>query len=194
MIEAKKLSDKKIAILATDGFEEEEYTKPRQALEEAGAETHFIAPHGGTVKAWDHTEWSGSYRVDKTLDEADSEEYDNLMMPGGVMNPDKLRLNEEAVQFALSFFEQDKTVAVICHGSQTLIETGELKGKKMTSYPSVKTDLRNAGAIWVDEEVVVDQGLITSRNPDDIPAFNETMIEEFSKSVPEEPSEKAQLL
>lgn len=178
----KQLKGKKIAILATDGFEEEEFTRTRKTLEEAGAEIHFIAPHEGKVRAWDHTNWGRKYEADKTLDAADSEDYDNLMLPGGVMNPDKLRQNEEAVQFVDSFFEKGKPVAAICHASQLLIETGELNGVKMTSYSSLKTDLRNAGANWVDEEVVVDQGLITSRNPDDIPAFNDKMIEEFAES------------
>lgn len=187
-----QLNGKKIAILATDGFEEEEYTRPRKALKEAGAEMHFIAPHDNKIKSWDHTDWGGKYEVDSTLDEANPEDYDNLMLPGGVMNPDTLRQNEKAVQFAASFLERGEPVAAICHAPQLLIETGELEGMKMTSYPSLKTDLKNAGANWVDEEVVVDQGLTTSRNPDDIPAFNDKMIEEFGEGVHEELAEQAQ--
>ncbi len=187
-----QLEGKKLAILATDGFEEVEFTKPRKALEEAGAETHFVAPHDGKVKAWDQTDWGSEYEVDKTLDEANPEDYDNLMLPGGVMNPDKLRQNEKAVQFVSAFLEAGEPVAAICHAPQLLIETGELDGMKMTSYPSLKTDLKNAGANWVDQEVVVDRGLTTSRNPDDIPAFNNKMIEEFGEGVHEELAEQVQ--
>jgi len=185
------LEGKKVAILLTDGFEEVELTKPRQALDEAGAETYLIAPHSGSIKGWNHTEWGDEYEVDKVLDEADPEDYDNLMLPGGVMNPDKLRTNKEAVNFARSFIERGEPIAAICHGPQLLIETGELEGMKMTSAPQIQTDLKNAGAKWVDKEVVVDQGLTTSRGPDDMSAFNSKMIEEFGEGVHEELAEKA---
>lgn len=181
-----ELEGKKIAILATDGFEEVELTEPRKALDEAGAETYIVSPEDGTIKAWDHTNWSDDYDVDVTLDEADAEDFDNLMLPGGVLNPDQLRMDDQAIQFVAEFLHAGKPIAAICHGPQVLIETRELDGKKMTSYPSVKTDLINAGVNWVDEEVVVDQGLTTSRNPDDIPAFNDKMIEEFREGIHEE--------
>lgn len=178
-----QLKGKKIAILATDGFEEVELTEPRKALDDAGADTYIVSPEGGTIKAWDHTEWSDKYEVDVTLEEANADEFDNLMLPGGVLNPDQLRQNDKAIQFVAEFLHAGKPIAAICHGPQLLIETKELDGKKMTSYPSIKTDLINAGVNWVDEEVVVDQGLTTSRKPDDIPAFNDKMIEEFSEGV-----------
>ena len=178
-----QLEGKTIAILATNGFEEVELTKPRKALEDEGATTHIISPEEGTIKAWDHTDWGDEYEVDVTLDEADASDYDNLLLPGGVMNPDSLRVSKQAVQFVAGFLHAGEPIAAICHAPQLLIETGELEGRKMTSYPSIKTDLVNAGANWVDEEVVVDQGLTTSRNPDDIPAFNSKMIEEFTEGV-----------
>lgn len=177
------LEGKKIAILATDGFEEVELTEPRKALEDAGADTFLISPGGKTIKGWDHTDWGNEYEVDVALEDANAEDYDNLLLPGGVMNPDTLRMNKKAVQFVAGFLHRGEPIAAICHGPQILIETGELKGRKMTSFPSIKTDLMNAGANWVDEEVVVDQGLTTSRNPDDIPAFNSKMIEEFAEGV-----------
>lgn len=180
---AEELKGKKIAILATEGFEEVELTEPRKALEEAGAETHIVSPKEGTIRAWDHTKWGDTYKVDMLLDNAKTNDYDALMLPGGVLNPDKLRTNDKAVRFAADFMDQGKPVAAICHGPWTLIETGKLKGRKMTSYHSIKTDLKNAGVNWVDQEVVVDQGLTTSRNPDDIPAFNRKMIEEFREGV-----------
>lgn len=177
------LKGKKIAILATEGFEEVELAEPRKALDKAGAETHLISPKEEFIMAWDHTHWSDQYDVDVHLDNANPDDYDGLFLPGGVLNPDKLRTNEKAVAFATSFFQSGKPIAAICHGPQLLIETGELKGKTMTSYKSIKTDLKNAGASWVDEEVVVDQGLTTSRNPEDIPAFIDKMIEEFREGV-----------
>lgn len=158
-------------------------TKPRKALEDAGAQTYIVSPESGSIKAWNHGDWSDDYKVDVTVDEADAEDFNNLMLPGGVMNPDQLRTNDQAVQFVTAFLHDGKPIAAICHGSWTLIETRELNGRKMTSWPSVKTDLLNAGANWVDEEVVVDQGLTTSRGPDDIPAFNAKMIEEFAEGV-----------
>jgi protease I len=177
------LEGRSIAILATNGVEEVELVQPRKALEEAGAKTYLISPQNDSIKAWDHDHWSNDYEVDVPLDEATAEDYHNLMLPGGVMNPDKLRLNKKAIQFVASFLHEGKPIAAICHGSWTLIETRELKGRKMTSWPSLKTDLLNAGVNWVDEEVVVDQGLTTSRGPDDIPAFNNKMIEEFAEGV-----------
>lgn len=183
---SKKLEDKKIAILATDGFEEVELSEPRKALKEAGAKTYIISPKSGTIKAWNHTNWGDTYEVDRTLDEVSAEDFDNLLLPGGVLNPDQLRMNDKAVQFVSGFLHAGKPIAAICHGPQILIETKELAGKKMTSYPSIKTDLINAGVKWVDEEVVVDQGLTTSRNPDDIPAFNNKMIEEFYEGIHKE--------
>lgn len=178
-----QLSGKKIAILATDGFEEVELSKPRKALDEAGATTYIVSPEGGTITAWAETDWGDDYEVDMTLDEAEAEDFDNLLLPGGVLNPDQLRMNDQAVEFVASFLHAGKPIAAICHGPQILIETRELDGKTMTSYPSIRTDLQNAGANWVDEEVVVDQGLTTSRNPDDIPAFNDKMIEEFREGI-----------
>ena len=183
---SKELENKKIAILATDGFEEVELTEPKEALNKAGADTYIVSPEGGTIKAWDHTNWSNEYDVNFTLEEAESEEFDNLLLPGGVLNPDQLRSNDKAVQFVAGFLHAGKPIAAICHGPQILIETKELSGRKMTSYPSIKTDLINAGVNWVDEEVVVDQGLTTSRSPEDIPAFNEKMLEEFREGVHEE--------
>lgn len=178
-----KLSNKKVAILSTNGFEEVELTGPKAALEEAGAEVHVIAPEAGTIKAWKEKNWGIDVKVDKVLQEADASDYDALVLPGGVMNPDKLRLEKDAVAFASGFFEQGKPIAAICHGPQTLIETGMLKGKEMTSYPSLKTDLENAGVNWVDRPVVVDHGLVTSRTPADLPAFNKKMIEEIAEGI-----------
>lgn len=178
-----ELNNTKVAILATEGFEEVELAEPRKSLDKAGAETYLISPKRGSITAWDQTHWSDQYEVDVPLDEADPDDYDALLLPGGVLNPDKLRMDEQAVSFVNSFMESGKPIAAICHGPWTLIETGKLKGRKMTSYPSLKTDLKNAGANWVDEEVVTDRGLVTSRNPDDLPAFIEKMKEEFREGV-----------
>jgi protease I len=178
-----RLSNKKVAILATHGFEESELTSPKQALEEAGAQVDVISFEKGSIKAWKDKDWGQEVNVDKLLSEVSADDYDALMLPGGVMNPDKLRMKKEAVAFTAQFFEQGKPIAAICHGPQTLIETDMLKGREMTSYPSLKTDLENAGANWVDKEVVVDQGLVTSRTPDDLPAFNRKMIEEIGEGV-----------
>ncbi len=175
------LENKKVAIVVTNGFEEEELTRPQKALEETGASTAIISPEAGKIKAWDHTDWGGEYEVNVTIGEADPKNYDALLLPGGVMNPDFLRKDEKVVAFVRSFFEAGKPVAAICHAPQLLTETSVLRGRTLTSYPSIKTDLINAGASWVDREVVVDKGLITSRKPDDIPAFNEQMINLFSK-------------
>jgi protease I len=172
-----KLKHRKVAILTEEGFEEAELTKPMAALEEAGAKVHVISSKSGKIKSWDEKDWGKKIEVDKTIADAHAESYDALVLPGGVINPDKLRLNKEAVAFVKAFMESGKPVAAICHGPQTLIETGLLKGRRMTSFPSLKTDLENAGATWVDEEVVQDGNLITSRKPADIPAFNKKLIE-----------------
>ena len=178
---AQDLSGKKVAILVTDGFEQVELTEPKQALERAGATTHIVSPKPDDVRGWKFTDWGDSFRVDVPLEKADAGGYDALVLPGGRINPDKLRMDERAVAFARSFFEAGKPVGAICHGPWTLIETGVVRGRTMTSYPSLKTDLRNAGADWVDREVVVDQGLVTSRNPDDLPAFCAKLIEEIAE-------------
>lgn len=175
------LSNKKIAILMTDGFEEIEYTEPKKALEEAGAIVEVIAPEKDKLKAWAKTNWGTEYDVTRSLDRARSSDYDALMLPGGVMNPDSLRQNQMAIKFVKQFIEKDKPIAAICHAPQLLIETGTLKGRSLTSYPSLKTDLINAGAIWLDQAVVVDRGLVTSRTPDDLDAFNKAMIKEFAR-------------
>ena len=176
-----KLSNHKVAILVADGFEQVELTEPRKALDEAGATTEIVSPAQGKVKGWKHDHWGDEFPVDKALKQARADEYDALLLPGGVMNPDTLRWNEDAVTFVRRFFEAGKPVAAICHGPWTIIDAGFARGKRMTSWPSLKTDLRNAGAAWVDHQVVVDHGLVTSRKPDDIPAFNRKMIEEFAE-------------
>jgi protease I len=180
------LKGKKIAILVADGFEEEELTRPRQALSAAGAETAVVSPADGKVKGWKHIEWGEEIRVDVPLKEADADEFDGLLLPGGVMNPDKLRRDERALEFVRAFFAAGKPVAAICHAPWTLIDAGVVAGRRVTSYHSIQTDLKNAGADWVDREVVTDHGLVTSRKPDDIPAFNEKMIEEFAEGRHEE--------
>jgi protease I len=177
------LAGKKVAILVADGFEQVELTEPRNALEGAGANTALISPVKDKVKGWDHTQWGKEFAVDVPLDQARPEDYDALLLPGGVMNPDHLREDERAVKFVRSFFEAGKPVAAICHGPWTLVEADVLRGRKVTSYGSIKTDLVNAGAEWVDQEVVVDGGLVTSRKPDDLPAFIRKAIEEFSEGV-----------
>ncbi|HVT89313.1 MAG TPA: type 1 glutamine amidotransferase domain-containing protein [Tepidisphaeraceae bacterium] len=174
-----ELSGKKIAILVENGFEQVEMTEPRKALEEAGAGTDLISPQPRSVKGFQHDSPGDEFDVDVPIDVADARDYDGLVLPGGVANPDRLRMNPAAVKFVQAFVEAGKPIAAICHGPWTLIETGVVKGRKMTSWPSLKTDLRNAGADWVDQEVVTDRGLVTSRKPDDIPAFNRQMIEEF---------------
>lgn len=172
----------KIAILVADGFEEVEMTKPRQALDDAGAETSIVSPKNDRVKAWDMKEWSKEYPVDVPLDSADANDFDALLLPGGVINPDRLRMEPKAVAFARAFFDADKPVAAICHGPWTIIEAGYAKGKQIASWPSLKTDLRNAGAEWMDQESVVDGNLVSARKPDDIPAFNKAMIDVFSRA------------
>ena len=166
----------KVAILVTDGFEKVELTQPRKALDEAGAVTRIVSPKSSKVRSWNFTNWDEEMPVDVNLDEAKPDDFDALHLPGGVINPDALRIQPKAVAFAKAFFDTRKPVASICHGPWTVIETGAARGRRMTSWPSLKTDLRNAGADWVDEEVVVDRGLITSRRPDDIPASNREMI------------------
>ncbi|MGA8540478.1 MAG: type 1 glutamine amidotransferase domain-containing protein [Terriglobales bacterium] len=173
----------KVAILVTDGFEEAEMVKPREALQDAGAEARIVSPKSSRVRAWNHTEWSKEYPVDVPLNEAQAGNFQALLLPGGVMNPDKLRMEPKAVAFVRAFFDEGKPVAVICHGPWTVIEAGAASGKRITSWPSLKTDLRNAGARWVDEEVVVDGNLVSSRKPDDIPAFNREMIKLFSAGM-----------
>ena len=174
------MQGKRVAILVTDGFEQVEMTKPRMALEDAGAITTLISPKQGEVQGWNHQDKGEKFRVDRELKSANANDYDALLLPGGVANPDQLRMIPEAVKFAKSFFAAHKPVAAICHGPWLLVEADVVRGYKVTSWPSLKTDLTNAGAKWTDSSVVVDRGLVTSRKPDDIPAFNEKMIEVFS--------------
>ncbi len=171
------LKNKKIAFLVENGFEEEELTRPRKAMAEMGATTHIVSPQKGKVKAWNHTDWGDEYEVDVTLDQANADAYDALVLPGGVINPDKLRRNKTAVEFAGKFLTDNKVVAAICHGPQLLIEGDLVRGKHVTSFPSIRKDLSNAGADWEDREVITDGKLITSRKPDDIPAFNNRIAE-----------------
>jgi protease I len=178
---AGKLDGKKVAILVADGFEQVEMTGPREALDRAGAETKIVSPKSGRIQGMKHMEKGDKFDVDMTLDDARPHEFDALMIPGGLFNPDALRSNEEALEFARHFFREGKPVAAICHGPQVLISADLVRGRKMTSWPAIKFSMRNAGARWVDEEVVVDNGLVSSRKPDDIPAFNKKMIEEFSE-------------
>ncbi len=175
------LDGMKVAILAAEGFEQAELIEPRRALDEAGAETRVVSPAKGEVQGWKHFDKGDKVKVDVPLEQADAQDFDALLLPGGVANPDQLRLLPQAVQFVRSFFEAGKPVAVICHGPWTLIEADVVRGRTLTSWPSLKTDLMNAGASWVDQEVVVDNGLVSSRKPDDIPAFNSKMIEEFAE-------------
>lgn len=177
------LHGKKVAILATEGFEQSELEKPREALQEAGAVAHVISPEKGSIRGWKENDFGDPVKVDVLLDGAKESDYDALVLPGGVMNPDKLRSIPAAVEFVQAFFKAGKPVAAICHGPQLLIEADVVRGRKMTSYASIKTDLINAGARWVDEAVVTDQGLVTSRKPDDIPQFNAKMIEEIAEGL-----------
>ena len=179
-----ELKNKKVAILVADGFEQVEMTEPRKALEEAGAKTELVSPARKEVQGWNHDEKANKFPVDVELDAAHPENYDALLLPGGVMNPDQLRVNPKAVEFVKSFFQDGKPVAAICHGPWMLVEADVVHGRAVTSWPSVKTDLRNAGAQWLDMEVVSDHGLVTSRKPDDIPAFNRKMIEAFADGAP----------
>jgi protease I len=175
-----RLTGKRIAALVDDGFEQVELTEPKKALEAEGATVDVVSPQPVKVKGWEHTHWGDEIAVDALLDQAHVAQYDGLLMPGGVMNPDKLRMNAVAVTFVRAFADAGKPIAAICHGPWTLIEAGAVSGRRMTSWPSLRTDLRNAGAHWVDEAVVVDRGLVTSRKPDDIPAFNAKAIEQFA--------------
>ena len=176
----KTLEGKHVALVATDGFEQSELFEPLRALQDAGADVDIISLKAGEIKGWQKGNWGKPIKVDVTVDQADAESYDALLLPGGVMNPDKLRDDENVVQFVQKFVDAGKPIAAICHGPQTLIETGMLRGRKMTSYHSLRTDMFNAGADWMDTVVVVDNGLVTSRKPDDIPAFNAKMIEVFA--------------
>ena len=179
----KNLEGKKIAILTESGFEEVELTRPKKALEQAGATVQIVSPQKEKVKAWDHDHWSIELPVDVNISKADPDNYDALIIPGGVINPDKMRLNKDCVEFARAFLEEHKPVGAICHGPQLLIETGMLQGRTMTSYYSIKTDLENAGVTWEDKEVVVDNGLVTSRSPKDLEAFNSKLVEEIKEGV-----------
>jgi len=176
----KDLTGKKVAILVDEGFEQVELIKPRKALDRVGASTQVISPQENEVRGWNLKRWGKSVAVDVPLESANPADFDALLLPGGVMNPDKLRLNQKAVQFVKHFIDSGKPVAAICHGPWTLIEAGGVQGRTLTSWPSLRTDLTNAGGTWVDEEVFTDRGLVTSRKPDDIPAFNKKMIEEFA--------------
>jgi protease I len=170
------LDGKRVAIVATDGFEQVELLDPRRALERAGARTEVVAPKGGAIRGWDHTDWGQEVRVDRTVDDADPADYDALLLPGGVMSPDKLRRHEGVQKLVRHFFDEGKPVAAICHGPWTLIDAGVARGRKLTSYHTLQEDLRNAGAEWTDSEVVVDGNLVTSRKPDDLPAFNRELV------------------
>jgi protease I len=182
---SQQLAGKRVAIITENGFEEVELTSPLQALKEAGAHAQIVSPQSDKVKAWDHDHWSQELPVDVQIDSANPEDYDALVVPGGVLNPDQARTNEKCIAFVKHFLEAGKPVAAICHGPQLLIETGLLEGRTMTSYPSIKTDLKNAGVNWVDKEVVVDKGLVTSRSPKDLEAFNRKMLEEIAEGVHE---------
>jgi len=172
---------KKVAILATHGFEESELSSPKEHLEQQGWTAHIVSPQSGTIKAWAEKDWGKEYNVDKTLDEVSASDYDALVLPGGVINPDQLRTNKAAISFVQEFFQQHKPVAAICHGPQILISAEAVEGRKMTSVESISIDLKNAGAQWEDSEVVTDKGLVTSRTPKDLPAFNAKMVEEIKE-------------
>ena len=177
------LNGKRVAILATDGVEQVELTDPRKALDDAGATTVLVSPKEGTIKGWQHGHWGDDIPVDRALSAASPDDFDALMLPGGVMNPDRLRMDKQAVQFVKAFFQAGKPVAAICHGPWLLVEADVVRNRAMTSWPSLQTDIRNAGGDWVDREVVTDMGLVTSRKPEDIPAFNRKMIEEFAEGI-----------
>jgi len=180
------LSGKRVAILATDGVEQVELLEPRKALDAAGAKTTVVSPKSGSIKGWDIDNWGSEIKVDLALNNASPDDFDALLLPGGVINPDTLRTIPSAVDFVRAFFEAGKPVASICHGPWMLVEADVVHGRNVTSWPSLHTDLKNAGANWADNQVVVDHGLVTSRKPDDIPAFNKKMIEEFAEGVHEE--------
>ena len=174
-----KLNGKTIAILSTDGFEQSELERPLKALQDAGAEVHIVTPDGANIRGWNDGNWGDTVNADRAIADAKSDNYDALVLPGGVMNPDKLRMREDATTFVREFFKAGKPVSAICHGPQVLIDCGVVEGREMTSFPSIKNDLKNAGARWVDKEVVCDQALTTSRTPDDLPAFIDKTIEEI---------------
>ncbi len=178
---AHELNGKRIAALVDHGFEQSELLEPKKALEAAGAKVDVVSPQQTKVKGWQHADWGEEVAVDCQLDGAKADHYDALLLPGGVMSPDKLRTNRKAVAFVKAFVDNGRPIAAICHGPWTLIEAGGVKGRTVTSWPSLQSDLKNAGASWVDEECVTDKGLVTSRKPDDIPAFNKKMIEEFAE-------------
>jgi protease I len=180
---AQQLQGKRVAALVTDGFEQIELFEPRKALEDAGAQVEVVALKEGEVRGWNRTDWGERVKVDRHVGGARPDDYDALLLPGGVMNPDKLRMDGKAVEFVRHFARTGKPIAVICHGPWTLVEADVVRDVRMTSYPSLKTDLINAGANWVDEEVVVDRGIVSSRKPDDLPAFNRKMIEEFAEGT-----------
>ena len=179
----KRLDGKKVAILVADGFEQDEMTKPREALDKAGARTFIVSPENRKVRGWSGGNWGDSFDVDVGLAEANPEDYDALLLPGGVKNPDTLRMDDDAVAFAKAFFEAGKPVGAICHGPWLLINAGVVSGRRVTSYESIQMDLKNAGAEWVDEEVVTDNGLVTSRKPSDIPAFSAKLVEEVAEGI-----------
>jgi protease I len=187
------LSGKRVAILATDGVEQIELTEPRQALKDAGARPVVVSPKSGSIKAWQHDHWGDEIKVDMTLDDARADDFEALMLPGGVMNPDQLRMDRKAVQFVKDFYAAGKPIAAICHGPWLLVEADVVQGRSLTSWPSLQTDIRNAGGDWVDREVVTDQGMVTSRKPDDIPAFNRKMIEEIAEGVHTRPRARANI-
>ena len=178
---AGELQGKKIAFLATDGVEQVEYTEPRKAVEQAGATAHLVSPKPDKIQGFNHLDKGDIFPVDKAVSDASADDYDGLVLPGGVANPDVLRTDKGAVQFVRSFFETGKPVASICHGAWTLVEADVVKGRTLTSWPSIRTDIENAGGAWVDEEVHTDRGLVTSRKPDDLPAFNAKLVEEFAE-------------
>lgn len=178
-----RLENLKIAILAADGFEQVELTEPRKALDEAGAQTLLVSPKDGQVQGWKHHDKADSFKVDVPLSQAKAEDFDGLLLPGGVVNPDALRLEPEAIAFVKAFADAGKPIAAICHGLWTLINAGAVEGKRLTSWPSLEADLRNAGADWVDQESVTDNNIVTARKPDDIPAFNAAMIERFAQTA-----------
>jgi protease I len=180
---ADEVRDRKVAVLATHMVEQVELTEPWKALERAGAEVELVSLEHGEIQGFNHYDKADTFSVDATVDEARAEDYDALVLPGGVGNPDKVRMNERAVQFVRQFFDAGKPVAAICHGPWMLVEANVVQGRRLTSYPSIRTDIRNAGGIWSDEEVVVDAGLVTSRKPDDLPAFCEKMIDEFAAGI-----------
>jgi protease I len=188
---ANELQGKKVAFIATEGVEQVELTEPWKAVEQAGAQPELISIEDGDVQAWNHFDKGDTFKVDRTIEEAQPDEYDALVLPGGVANPDQLRADENVVSFIRTFAQSGKPIGVICHGPWTLIEAGVVEGRKLTSWPTLQTDLRNAGADWVDEEVVVDQGLVSSRKPDDLPAFNAKIVEEFAEGRHEESEQKA---